>query len=234
MKKILSLITLIGCMNPEIAPPITGVLFQEFYEYHSCMDRSIPNPAYMLPQKYSYFKLDSKQYNNVIIGDSTMDFSSSYPGFLSPWTQSTAVAGNKMCDIITQLAAINTEDPENIILSTPGGNDLLVGNSRKHVKNLIRDLVIRLNKKFPGAKITVVGIHPTLADQINSEKKYINDYVILQLENIHGCYVDPLLVFQVREGERAPGVLMFDQIHYTREVSFLIKEAIRIRCGVVL
>lgn len=212
------------------------------YEQSSCSEYS-PAPNIGYPVYWPNFHNDVKQYNTVIIGDSTMDISSRYGGFLGTGTQSVAIGGNTACDVITQLPAINTASPSVIILSTNGGNDMMAGVSDSNVINTVTMLIKRLHQKYPSSKLVVVGVHPTLVAYGNAHKATVNTAVQNALNAEYPasqrCYVNPLVLFGVVEGAAANSSDMLtdssgkvDSIHYNQAMSFAIKNKIQTDCSI--
>src|SRR5262245_25167143 len=81
-----------------------------------------PNQLYFDTSYSGKFIADTKQYTTIVIGDSTMDFSTRLSGYLSSTSQTVAVAGNTLCDMSEQLPSINTLNPSYILIATTGGN----------------------------------------------------------------------------------------------------------------
>ena len=219
-------------------------------ELHECATYSAPfNTA------YNYRKdiwTDTAQYQNIIIGDSTMDYSVNFEKMLNDqWlkenygipdgyefynetvTQSVAVAGNTLCDMIMQMGAIHSQNPANIIVSTAGGND--VGHQTPNAKVIEtgQAFIDKVRSRFPSAKLTMVGLHPTLIDYGNQNKATTNsgirDY-LLSLTNT--CWVDPLSLFGVAEGAAANTADLIDSVHYRPSISLAVKAKIQSDCGV--
>lgn len=209
-------------------------MYDMAYDSDKCIEISRPNGLYFTGDYYFRFHGDQRQYTNVVIGDSTMDISSRYPNFLSEKSQSVAVSGNRLCDMVIQTPAINTANPKNIVISTPGGNDLLQQADQAYIFTYIDFLVDKLRSRYPEAKISVVSIHPTLLSYGNQHKAPINDHAKNKIESIGGCFLDTLSLFGVSEGEPAPSDKIVDSIHYNQTMSFMIKDNLKTVCGVDL
>lgn len=210
-------------INSAIAP---GSL-----QFSPCVLYSMPlNWLYFAPGYYYRFHADTTQYEFIIVGDSSMDYSSWYPGFLGPTSQSVAVQGNKLCDMVTQLPAINTVSPSAIIVGTMGGNDILDG-----IPNIYEsqaELFYALRQKFPNAKIIALGIPPSESLKLNKLKNTANASAYSSLQMIYPpsqfCFVDPQIIF----GSSPDPLYFFDQIHYSPLGAFLIKGLVQNMCGV--
>lgn len=206
------------------------------YEQSDCTKYSPAlNVAY--PLYWPTFHADTTQYTTVIIGDSTMAINGSYAGFNGAGTQNVAIGGNTSCDMITQLPAINTIAPSVIIVSTNGGNDMLAQVSDANVINTNTLLIKRLHQKYPNAKLVVVGVHPTKSTYGNAHKAAINTGTQNALNAEYTtasqrCYVNPLTLFGVAEGQAANDSDMLDSIHYNQAMSFSIKNKIQTDCGI--
>lgn len=215
-------------------------ILQTAYENSECVSYSGPlNPLYLTSSYYFNFKADQKQYQNIIIGDSTMDISIRYSGFIDPnITQAVPISGNKLCDMITQLPAINTTNPTNIIVSTTGGNDVLEGIQNGSVVYTGELLIKRLKEKYPNSKLIMVAIHPTQSTYANANKGYVNSNINAKLNSYYPvnkrCFVDPLVLFGVAEGaaSNTSDMITNDGIHYNQAMSFQIKNKIQTDCGV--
>lgn len=210
------------------------------FEASACTNYMQPlNVAY--PFSWPALHADTNQYTTVIIGDSTMAISSVYPGFLGTGTQSVAVAGNTLCDMITQLPAINTTAPSVIIVATTGGNDLLRQNvSDSQIINTGTLIIQRLHQKYPNAKLVMIAIHPTQVAYANAHKAAINTGIDTALQNEYPvssrCFYNPLPLFGVAEGQASHTSDMAnngaDSIHYNQAMSFNIKSAVQTNCGI--
>ena len=159
-----------------------------------------------------------------------MDYSSRYPGFLGSNTQSVAVQGNKICDMATQLPAINTTSPQTIIVSTTGGNDVLDG-----IPNIFesqRELFFALKERFSSARIIVVGIPPSNNNSMNFIRTSVNNSAYMALQQIYQpsqfCFVDPEAIL----GNPPNPFAFFDEIHYSPVGAFAVKGLIQSVCGV--
>ena len=172
------------------------------------------------------FVTDTRLYKNIIIGDSTMDISRKYKNFISENTQNVAVSGNTFCDMIEQTPAILTPNPQNIIISSAGGNDAIQKKTPDAIISTGKTLISRLRSRFPGSKIILVGIHPTKLDYVNIIRNTINR----ALEKVVDCYVDPDEYFHIQLNGEPLETELIDKIHYSKDMSFQIKEGI-LKCG---
>ena len=202
------------------------------YRFSNCMLYSQPlNWLYLTGPYYYKFHADQKQYRYVVIGDSSIDYASRYDGFLGADTQSVAVQGNKVCDMLTQLPAINTVAPEAIIISTTGGNDLITGQFLEIDKTFM-ELFQELKKRFPSSKIIAIAIPPINDENLNAQHDYINRKALLTLQNVFPagrfCWIDPESV----SGNPPSTLLFFDKIHYSPAGASLIKEMVYKECGI--
>ena len=192
------------------------------------------NPLYPTSAYFTKFFTDQTDYEVVIRGDSTMDISSQYDWFLSPASQSVAVSGNTLCDMIEQVPAIKTVNPSAVIISTAGGNDLMHGIDLDLVIQSGKLLIDQTRSKFPFSKIVMVGIHPTFVTFGNENKAYTNSAIRDYLLNTYPdtCWIDPLPIFGKAEGEPPDASQMLDSIHYNETISGLVKDSILSLCGV--
>ncbi len=161
---------------------------------------------------------DTKEYENIIIGDSTMQGNTTQlPGvFYDPKrTQPVAVAGNRLCDILGQLDIIRSNHPKAIIAGTMGGNDLGMGADVSYIIEHGIALYAELRRRFPDAYLVFVAVHPTKNVYANANKGQTNsalrDFIT---KDPHTCWYDPMEIFGVGEGESAPDELMLDAVHY--------------------
>ncbi|MCE9597982.1 MAG: SGNH/GDSL hydrolase family protein [Spirochaetia bacterium] len=213
---------------------------QETLQYSPCAEYSKPpNLAFLLPEYSARFQLDQTQYETILVGDSSMDLSSRYPGFLSATTQSVAVFGNTMCDMIMQLPAINTVAPLAIVVSSTGANDLkyVPRIATTQIVNTGALLVQNLRSRFPNAMLVMVAIHPRENEYVNVNKASVNSGVQSALRNSpgKGCFYDPLPLFGVAEGQPARSEdLLDDQTHYNQNMSFKIKAAVQEICKITI
>ena len=183
------------------------------YQYSNCRQRSgEANQLYLASEYGPKFMSDIAQYKTVIVGDSTMDYSSRIPGWLGQ-AQSVAVAGNTLCDMQEQLPAIHSINPEWIVIATGGGNDVL----RKYDATLNgKELVENIRYKWSNTNIALVGIHETVVDYANIARIEVNK----ELSSIVDCYVEPV------------DVVLIDAIHYDKETAEKIKRELNGRCGI--
>ncbi|MCB1176974.1 MAG: SGNH/GDSL hydrolase family protein [Leptospiraceae bacterium] len=169
---------------------------------------------------------------NLVIGDSTMDISTRYDGYLSSVSKSIAVGGNTLCDMYIQFKKI---DPtvNNTVISTGGGNDLLQDIAFDRIEAVGRMLLERVNSVRTG-KMAVIGIHPTRVDSANANKGEVNKRIKAITESLSGCFYDPAELFTLDSSGRASESDMLDSIHYNSTISFNIKDKIQIVCSISL
>lgn len=200
-----------------------------------CMEQSGVNPLYLTPPYFPAFVLDYHPYSTVIIGDSTAAANAMVPGWMNrEQTQSVAVPGNRLCHyIITFRKSIRTPVPQTVIVSTLGGNDLLVGLSPARILTLASRLRSLLRERFPEAHLIGVGIHPSLDRRANKLRTALNDGLRRIWENDeHGCFVDPESVFGVGPGApaRPDQMLPGDKIHYNEKMTLALHQRIVQKC----
>lgn len=246
---------LISC-KPEKNDPLDDLLFNAALIYlltrpvqaplfaSQCAEYSgHPNSLYNNDDYYPRFRDDPVQYKNLILGDSTMDLTRFYDGFIDPsQTQNLAVGGNSLCDMERQMIAINTTEPENILISTAGGIDLLRELEEPLIENSLELLLDRIHVKFPAASIHVVAVHPTQISAVNVRRGDHNEAMKAIVESHESetaqssCYFDPRELFTDDEGDPvgstdpAPDEHMIqlpdgsiDRVHYNQAMSFSIK-----------
>lgn len=226
---------------------------QQSLDYVDCFGwTNGPNPTYFLVPYYYTFALNSGNFQNIIIGDSSMDISTRYANFIDPTkTYSYAVAGNTSCDMRSQFSigqnalgkyngAIQAiAQPQFVLIATAGGNDMLQSMPNSLVIKNNKDLVDKARLRFPLAKIVVVGIHPTQVAYGNANKVVTNtaikDYLTASVSN--SCYLDPKSLFSGTgsvEGGAAEASDLLDSIHYNQAISFALKAALQTNCGISL
>lgn len=201
----------------------------------NCFNAS-DNPAYTAgPQFFGTFNSEFRQFQNIVIGDSTMAFSDAFPGFIDhSRTYNYAVPGNTLCDMVRQWPAIHQNGPSFILVSTAGGNDLLrsVGDS-----DVIRNgtaLADKIRAKWPGSFQCWIGVHPTLVAYANAHKAATNAAIKAHVLSLgFSAWVDPLPVFGVAEGSPAnpTSLLPGDAVHYNATTAGNLKSAAQASCG---
>ncbi len=200
---------------------------------NSCRDYSgKANKLYYTDYYEGKFKSDTTKYTNIIIGDSSMDYSARLSGYLSLSSQSVAVAGNTLCDMQEQLPVINSTSPTWIVIGTLGGNDVLKKIDNTNIIKTGKSLYSNIRAKFPSIKLAGIGIHPTRVDYANSNRTIVNDALKLDLD----CYINPDEFFTIEtDGKASTGDLLEnDEIHYNTTVAFKIKSKMASQCNINL
>lgn len=215
---------------------LLGLVIATNMNYQSQSCRSYYGESnYLFPhsQYYPTFSAKKTGFTNSIIGDSTMDISSSYTGWLSSTSVSYAVSGNTMCDMLEQFNTLNPS-VNNAIIATNGGNDLLRKVPIDRIDLTGKELINTINTKKIG-KLAVIGIHPTRVDYANNNRNDLNNRIKTYTESIGGCYVGGLddLIPLDSEG-RASQSYMLDSIHYNESVSNGVKSKLNSICGISL
>jgi len=218
---------------------VAALITQPVFSAANCVSYMQPlNPLYALPDYWVRFKSDAKQYETLIRGNSTMDISCRYTGFLSATTQCLAIGGNTLCDMTVQRPAINTVNPSAVIISSGGGNDAirLVGEdniTQAQIEASGKELVDQTRAEFPNAKIVWLTIHPTLNASLNAATTGINSAMSAYVNGLSNtCVVNTHALFGKAAGEMADVSQMLDEIHYNETMSFIIKDAVLAQCGV--
>lgn len=178
------------------------------------------------------FKADTNEYTNIVIGNSSMDYSTRLTDYLSSDSQSVAVAGNTLCDMQEQLPAINSTSPDWVVIGTLGGNDVLKKISNGNIAKSGKALFSAIRLKFPSTKIAGIGIHPTRVDYANTNRTVVNDALKPELD----CYINPDEFFTIEDDGKAStsNLLENDTIHYNSTVSYQIKDKLESQCGITL
>ena len=193
---------------------------------------SSANPLFSDPYYPRYFS-DKKQYDKLILGDSTMDIAcNSFSGYASSETGCFPVSGNKIPDFESQLCVLSTVAPSLIIVSTMGGNDILSQVDDEEIIRRGKSFVSTLNRKFPNATKVWVKVHPTRVDYANSHRgktnSAISDFSISQGWKV----TDPDSCFQTESDGKAVQSYLLDAIHPNASTSFCIKNKIKSEHGV--
>lgn len=254
-------IGLIHCQNPSnknkdrdrlIQAGLILYLIQESrsapLDDSECSNWSSVNRAF--ERRYKQFLNDKGQYQNLILGDSTMDISGRYVGFFNPSiTQNLAVGGNSLCDIIRQFSVIQSQNPQNILVSTVGGIDLLQGIPLEKRGRSLELLIEKIQNRFPNANISMVAVHPTQIPSVNQERGIHNNFLKNKAFALLGgppkiCWLDPLPLFgdgTLSPSDPAPDQNMIvlpdgtiDPVHYNKDMSFAIKEKLELDCNLFL
>lgn len=197
--------------------------------------------------RYTDFRNDTKQYENIILGDSTMDISGRYEGFLDPKkTQNLAVGGNNLCDMNRQMFVIQTENPSHILISTAGGNELIQDISLENRVRSLELLLQKVSERYPNTFVSLVGVHPTRIPELNIQRPEHNTAMKNAFENFSGninspCWVNPLPLFgdgSLGENDPAPASDMIilpggniDPVHYNQSISFALKSLLEDECN---
>lgn len=199
------------------------------YEFASCQTSYQLNPVYISGGFAERFLTDFKTYKNVFFGDSTAAFYSEFPNFLDPsTTQNNATPGDTICDYRSRFKKSIRSRPENIVISTAGGNDLLKKVPNSLIIETFKDFHRSLKLHFPFSKITYIEVHPSFVDYANSERKSIASQMRIHSQDAcwitpDSCFSDPLL----------PSELL-DTIHPNKGPAFCIKNLVLNHCGVLL
>lgn len=252
MASILLAFGLSNCFDfrPELSPPSEGggpleptpsfffSLTQLGQEPHPCRGRigEVGNPLFAF---YTIqFQLENLMWPEVRLilrGDSSLDLAGDIP----EWTtgHNRAVFANTACDSIQQIGAAPLGNPEAVVISTYGGNEMLHGHGDDVVFTNVQDLVNQTRERWPSARIAGVGIHPMRAASTADRPCEINRRVREWLATLpNTCDVDPYPIFGVAcgglaaEGQMLPN----DPLHYSWEMAGKIKDALRAQCGVQL
>lgn len=213
----------------------------DYAECYSYRNMPGPNALYFTAPYYPTFFLNTSSYTNFVLGDSTMDISIRYTddpstvavndGFITPSrTYGYPVGGNTSCDIQAEFATIRAPEPQFILIATAGGNDIASATpvSNSDTIKSIQSLLHKTRDRFPHATIIVVGIHPTGLAYVNANKVFINNGTKNYVNNMTNAYFyDPLPLFGVAEGQASNPVDMLDSIHYAKNISFALKNALQ-------
>jgi len=187
---------------------------------------------------------DFKEFKNIIIGDSTMQITSTMLNSMVPnlfyntdQTQLLAITGNKLCDMLAQMSVIYSKNPKNVIIASAGGNDLLAKATPEYVINMGSLLFLEVRRRFPNARIVFVGVHPSLDSYANANKGATNQGIsALVKKDPNACWYDPMELFGVSEGQPAKATDMLldsDGAHYKPEtIGLALKLKIKLNCGV--
>lgn len=200
-----------------------------------------PNPLYLQSPYYFTFVTNTTVSQNIIIGDSTVDISRTYSGWLNPTTTySYAVSGNRLCGMNTEMRAIKiTTEPHFVLISTNGGNDALSGGfTNAQIQQNLVYLVDKIRARWVNTMIVLMLIHPTQLAGANAAKGAINTAAANYVNSLNNTCVynpgpDPL-AFNKVEGQAADPSQMLDSIHYNQAMSFTIKSRLSAVCGLNL
>ncbi|MCE9500932.1 MAG: SGNH/GDSL hydrolase family protein, partial [Leptospira sp.] len=185
-----------------------------------CMEYSRPLNSIYGSGYFQKFRDDSKQYENLFLGDSTIDLASRYEGYYDKnRTQILAVSGNTLCDMNAQMGVINTKNPKTVLFSTSGGNDLLRQIPNDKITQSGKGLIDKIRSKFPESKIIGISTNPTKVDYANQNKKAVNDNLKNYLaDRGNSCFIDVLELFGIPEGQAANQSDLIDTIHPNKEM----------------
>lgn len=201
---------------------------QDCRAYYGEANFLFPNPEY-----YTNFLAKKSGYTNAVIGDSTMDISTRYSGWLSSNSVSYAVSGNTMCDMLEQFRTLNPT-LGNVVIASNGGNDLLRKVNIDRIEATGKELISAISSVKSG-KLVVVGVHPTRVDYANQNRADLNSRIQKITESYSGCYVGGLDDLIPLDSEnRANQSYMLDSIHYNESVSNGVKNKIQSICGISL
>ena len=191
------------------------------------------NPLYPLPEyRPNFLQYRTVSYKNLIFGDSTMDISSRYTGFLSSDSASLAVSGNTLCDMAEQYEDI-LPVTESFFISTGGGNDLLKKISMDRIESTANRLFSILKKKTKG-KGAAAGIHPTRIDDANRNRDELNRRIQKLAESYSFCFLSVENLIRLDADGKASEADMLDLIHYNEKISFAVKSRLSSVCGISL
>ncbi|TGL06480.1 SGNH/GDSL hydrolase family protein [Leptospira bouyouniensis] len=207
------------------------ILFQNdsVYEFASCQTSYQLNQVYVSGGFAERFITDLKPYKNVFLGDSTASFYSEFPNFIDPkTTQNNATPGDTLCDYRSRFKKSIRSIPENIVISTAGGNDILKKVSNALIIETFVDFHNSLKSHFPHSKITYVEVHRTFVDYANAERKSIAYQ--MRAHSPDACWIDPDPCFS----NPLLASEMLDTIHPNQGPAFCIKNLIWNQCGVLL
>lgn len=174
----------------------------------------------------SIFKNYSASCDNVIIGDSTMDYSRVMSFYDPVRTYNYAIAGNTACDYLYQLEAIKCY-PKNVLIATPDGNGVIKNISCQTSVDTIRKVITIVKDKW-NPNIVIIGINPVLLTNVNTNKNPVNQ----EVSKLGACYINPLPIFGVTENQLPDSSLMIDQIHYQEIIYTKFKAKIYNQCGI--
>jgi hypothetical protein len=198
------------------------------YEQADCQLYYQLNPVYVSGGYAERFISDRKQYENIIVGNSTIDISQKFSNYYNTQaTQINAVSGDTLCDYRSRVGkSINSTNPSAIITSTVGGNDLLKSFSNERIVETFRDYHSYLRNRFHSTKLIYIEVHPTFVDKANSNRKVISAQ--MRALSPDSCWVNPDPCFSnpLLESE------MLDSIHYNQASALCIKSLVSSQCGV--
>ncbi len=209
-------------------------LLPNFYASHACMQRVPPNtlrkaglvfPAFsgwpgVAPGLFEHFKGDRTTHTRLILGDSSAQGWQAVRGLTKGW-RNTAVRGNRICNMIAQARKYGSDRIARVIISSNGGNDILQDYPTENLVGDFRALLKRVREIFPGAKITVVGVHPVLDGDLFERINSVNTQVAALAKSEKFCYVNPVKVLGKTEDDSLPEKYRarldngeIDKIHY--------------------
>jgi len=190
------------------------------------------NSLFVDPYYYRYAN-DRTQYRYLVLGNSTEDIAcNSFEGYKGPETGCFPVSGNKLPDMESQLCVLNTLNPDAIIVSTMGGNDLLAQVENEEIIRRGKSFVDAVDKKFPNAIKIFVKVHVTRVDHANANRGKTNSEISAYAISKGWKVVDPDSCIQVDSEGRALQSYLLDAIHPNSSTAFCIKNKIKSEYGV--
>lgn len=206
----------------------TGIMFGLVNNNCACTvyTPGTPNPYFL--SLYPIYKNYYGDYKNIIIGDSTMTFSTLLPGYLEH-SVSYAVYGNTLCDMAIQLPVIHTTF-NSVIISSAGGDDMLHHASAYAIIRNGSLLINQIRLEYPGTRIVVIGVHETDHPGANELREKTNKFFREYLALIgNSCYLDPDPLFGTNYRQ-----YLMDGTHYNPVMSEIIRQALKIQCSIDL
>jgi hypothetical protein len=189
-----------------------------------------PNSLLLFPEYYNKF-LNSNKYATLVMGDSTMDISTRYNGYLSVDSYSIAIGGNTACDVLEQLSLVSMT-ADNIVYSTNDGNGGLRGVDIDIIRRTNNEVITAIKQKLKPSKIVVVLLHPTMLRNFDSKRKLVNKNFVD--DNPDVCSILPDQLFTLDSNGLPSSGDMIDSIHYSEKISFGIKQLIKDQCSINL
>ena len=195
------------------------------------------NAIYGTAGYWPVYNFVTTQYQNIIIGDSTMDISRNVAGWLdSTITYAYPVSGNRFCDMIHQwVPQSRQKNVQVVIIATAGGNDLLQNENLTEIINNGKILINKARAQWPNAKIVMIAIHPTQMANANVNKPTTNNALKAYLNGMSNtCFYDPWPLFTgvTNDTMAAQSSDMIDSIHYNAAMAMKIKTALNTNCGI--
>ena len=234
---LLSILLLFSCSQKK--KPYYEKLIQDYMIMNVYMKiqpetcrNSYGQPNLLLNYNEYYEKIFNRNtYNTLIFGDSTMDISVRYVGFLSSTSFSYAIGGNTACDVLEQLDIVNAKTSY-VVYSTNDGNGGLRSIDNHTIRVTNNQVIAKIKARLNPTKIVVILLHPTRLLKFDDNRKIINDNFINDNQDV--CNILPDELFTIENDGRASMDNMIDSIHYNKDISFGIKRLIKEKCGVEL